>query len=77
MRKDFSGVGRFRDEQWVTAAGLKGKVVGWKRTRAGKALAVRITAKVPGKQGRTFLYRPGKVAARKGGNGSGPVPLLT
>lgn len=77
MREDFSGIGRFRKDQWVTVYGLKGIVVGWVHTRLGKALAVRITAKVPGKHGKTFLYRPGKVAARKGGNGSGPVPRLT
>lgn len=77
MRNDFSGVGCFRDGQYVTVNGLNGKAVGWGFARLGKAVAVRITAKVPGKHGKTFLFRPGQVKARKGGAGSGPLPRLT
>lgn len=76
MRVDFSGVGRFRKDQYVTAGGINGKAVGWRFTRLGKAVAVRITARVPGKHGKTILFRPDQVKARKGGNGSGPLPRL-
>lgn len=73
MRKTFSGVAAFSDDQTVYLRGMTGKTVGWARGRIGKLVAVEITANKGGVKGKVFMVPPALVSARKGRKGIGPL----
>lgn len=73
MRTLFSPASAFRAGQTVTAAGLTGVAVGYRRGRTGKAVVVQITGTKGGKRGRKLVFAPSQVVARRGKIGSGPL----
>lgn len=63
----------YRKDQYVTADGKTGKVIGWRsrgRGVRGKVLLVQLTGKIPG-SGKVYAFEPRHVAPRKGNNGRG------
>mgnify|MGYP001615469331 CR=1 FL=1 len=73
MRTLFSPASAFRAGQTVTAAGLTGVAIGYRRGRTGKTVLVKITGTKGGKRGRLIAFAPAQIVARRGKDGTGPL----